>query len=58
MGASLLVFSNKTDVEACMTAEEIRRVLCVIHCRSRLLVLTLVIGASTGHDQDAQMDRY
>jgi hypothetical protein len=26
MGASLLVFLNKTDVEGCMTEEEVRRV--------------------------------
>ena len=26
MGAGLLVFSNKTDVEGCMTADEIRTV--------------------------------
>lgn len=48
MGASLLVFSNKTDVEDCMTAEEIRRVHFLVHCGSGLLVLTLLIGASTG----------
>ncbi len=56
MGASLLVFSNKTDVEACMAAEEIRRVLSTIHCGSGLMVLTSLLGASTGHDQDSQMD--
>lgn len=26
MGASLLVFANKTDVESCMTVDEIRQV--------------------------------
>jgi hypothetical protein len=26
MGASLLVFLNKTDVEGCMTEDEVRRV--------------------------------
>lgn len=29
MGASLLVFSNKTDVDGCMSEDDIRK---VIHC--------------------------
>ncbi len=31
MGASLLVFLNKTDVEGCMTEKDIREV-CLVKC--------------------------
>ncbi len=54
MGASLLVFSNKTDVEGCMSDSDIRQVddAPEIFSQTRLTVT----GASTGRNQDAQMD--
>jgi ADP-ribosylation factor-like protein 2 len=39
MGASLLIFLNKTDVEGCMTEDEVREVSC---CR----VLIYLLGST------------
>lgn len=53
MGASLLVFANKTDVGNCMTDEEIRQV-----CQS-LASMTLdltTVGSSIECNQNTQMD--
>lgn len=46
MGASLLVFLNKTDVEGCMTEDEVREVsipfssVCRTDCANRGLTAT------------------
>lgn len=53
MGASLLVFANKTDVGNCMTDEEIRQVCQTLG--SRTLDLTTV-GSPTRCNQNTQMD--
>ena len=54
MGASLLVFSNKTDVGGYMSDDEIRHV----DDPQRIFLRTwlTVVGASIGRHQDAQMD--
>lgn len=53
MGASLLVFANKTDVGSCMTDEEIRQVCQSLE--SMTLDLTAV-GSSIECNQNTQMD--
>lgn len=60
MGASLLIFANKTDIVDSMSNEEIRKVsedpldagrwLYRQHCGKRL---TRVAAAGAGRDQDA-----
>lgn len=53
MGASLLVFANKTDVGNCMTDEDIRQV-CQIFASMTLDLTTL--GSSIEFNQNTQMD--
>ena len=53
LGASLLVFANKTDVGNCMTDEEIRQV-----CQT-LAIMTLdltTVGSPIEFNQNTQMD--
>ena len=57
MGASLLVFSNKTDVGGCMSDDEIRAVFPAL-LLIRAADADPFIGASPGFDQDAPMDRH
>lgn len=57
MGASLLVFSNKTDIVGCMTEEEIRDVRdydCLTQKRDGLTML----GSGAWFNHNAQMDHY
>ena len=55
MGASLLVFLNKTDVEGCMTDEEVRqaRTSVVLELDMDRLIYA---GTAIEHYQDTQMD--
>lgn len=60
MGASLLVFANKTDIDDCMTDSEIQQVSDDGSCGptkdKRIYSELINSGASTGRNQDAQMD--
>ena len=55
MGASLLVFANKTDVTGCMTDDEIGRVSSTLPVWSGGLLTSP--GTATRCNQDAQMGR-
>lgn len=55
MGASLLVFSNKTDIEGCMDVDEIQKVVGIASQAARFLTLP---GATIGLYQDPQLDNY
>lgn len=58
MGASLLVFANKTDVGGCMNDDEIGkvRILCSTRSQKEYVQLTLFPGTAAGCSQDAQVD--
>lgn len=61
MGASLLVFKNKSDVPGSMTEGEVQQVsgLKDFQFLTRAFrPMTFPTGASTGLDQDAQMDHH
>lgn len=50
MGASLLVFKNKSDVAGCMSSEEIRKVCGSLASRSGVPMFTK-------HDTDSEIPR-
>ena len=59
MGASLLVFANKTDVDGCMNDEDIRKVKLRGLSRVNLTVVLLIAGLTgtpSGCHPYAQMD--
>ena len=61
MGASLLVFKNKSDVPGSMTEGEVRQVSGLKDFRfltRAFRPMTFPTGASTGLDKDAQMDHH
>ena len=61
MGASLLVFKNKSDVPGSMTEGEVRQVSGLKDFRfltRAFRPMTFPTGASTGLDKDTQMDHH
>lgn len=53
MGASLLIFLNKTDVEGCMNEDEVREVSHTRPSGWSGWTLLMHLAPTFGHDQDS-----
>ena len=53
MGASLLVFANKVDIDGCMNDDEIREVSCILHMPRHCAELCLIMASMQGLQLEA-----